>query len=117
MYTLLHSSKCKGNINFILESHSQHHRNAVVSLTSFVQHVYYQQPNGHTRVVYILESIVISDAVFQLVMSEILNDKGATVMCSKFEAASVHLLPMDPVEKRIVTFTKRVIADISGTKA
>jgi hypothetical protein len=113
MDLLLHTRKWKGQSNYLLERHTQQHRNAYVSMTACAQHVDYQLPNELTRVGYLLDSIENNDAGLQAAMGAIRNDKQAGGMRSDFEAAVAHLLPMDPVSKRRTAGTKRGPAEIS----
>jgi hypothetical protein len=75
---LLHTRKWKGQSNYLLERHTQHHRNAYVSMTACAQHVAYQLPNEHTRVGYLIDSIENNDAGLQAALGAIRNNKGAT---------------------------------------
>jgi hypothetical protein len=117
MDNLLHTRRWKGQSNFLLERHTQQHRNAYVSMTACAQHVDYQLPNEHTRVGYLIDSIKNNDAGLQATLGAIRNDKGATGMRSNFESAVAHLLPMDPVAKQQSAGVKCGSADISNTTA
>jgi hypothetical protein len=117
MDNLLHTRSWKGQSNFLLERHTQQHRNAYVSMTACAQHVDYQLPNEHTRVGYLIDSIENNDAGLQAALGAIRNDKVVGGMRSNFESAVAHLLPMDPVAKRRSAGIKRGAADISDTTA
>jgi hypothetical protein len=116
MDNLLHTRRWKGQSNFLLERHTQQHRNAYVSMTACAQHVDYQLPNEHTRVGYLIDSTESNDAGLQA-LGAIRNDKGVAGMRSNFESAVAHLLLMDPVTKRRSAGVKRGSADISNTTA
>jgi hypothetical protein len=117
MDNLLHTRRWKGQSNFLLERHTQQHRNAYVSMTACAQHVDYQLPNEHTRVGYLIDSIKNDDAGLQAALGAIRNDKVVGGMRSNFESAVAHLLPMDQVSKRRSAGIKRGAADISDTTA
>ena len=60
----------------------------------------FQLPNGQTRVKYLLDAIICSDAGLQAAMAMIRNDDRPDGKLSTFEDAATYLLQYDPVAKR-----------------
>jgi hypothetical protein len=116
---LLHTRLWKGQSNFTLERFIAQHRNAFVSMQAAAEHVTYQLPNEHSRVGYLLEAIQCNDAGLQAAMASIKTDQTPNGMRNNFEAASTHLLPYDPVQKKRKdqSGSKRASADISDVTA
>ena len=83
-------------------------------LQQAANHIQFQLPNENTRVKYLLEAIVTSDAPLQAAMALVKNDTAATGKMNDFESAAAFLLPEDPVAKRKTLDQKREIAEISG---
>ena len=108
---LLHTRVWKGQSNFSLESFIAQHRNAFVSMQQCAEHVFYQLPNEHSRVGYLLEAIQCLDPGLQAGMAAVRGDlEGMRV---DFELAAAHLLPYDPVAKKRTSGNKRTSAMIS----
>lgn len=112
---LLHTRVWKGQNNFTLERFIAQHRNAFVSMQACSEHIAYQLPNEHTRVGYLLDAIMCSDAGLQAAMASIRTDTSKDGMRSNFESSASHLLPYDPVAKKLLTGNKRASAEISET--
>ena len=64
------------------------------------KHVDFQLPNEQTRVKYLLDAIVCSDAGLQAAMSMIRNDDRLDRKLNTFEDAATYLLQYNPVAKR-----------------
>jgi hypothetical protein len=114
---LLHTRTWKGQTNFTLERFIAQHRNAFVSMQAAAEHVTYQLPNERSRVGFLLDAILSSDAGLQAAMASIKTDQTPTGLRNDFEAAATHLLPYDPVLKKRSDQAggKRNSADISET--
>ena len=97
---LLHKRVWKGHLTFPLEGFIAQLLNAFVSMQQCVEHVEYQLPNSHTRVSYLLDRILCSDAGLQAAMASVRTDDGPQGVRNDFESASMHLLPYDPVAKK-----------------
>ena len=65
------------------------------------QHVDYQLPNEHTRVMYILDVLESEDSGLQAAMSSIKGDNNLGGKRTDFEQADDHLLPEDRVQKKM----------------
>ena len=118
--TLLHTRKWKGQSNFSLERFVQQHRTAYVSMQACSQHVAYQLPNEHSRVGFLLDAIKNDDAGLQAAMANVEDDTGPVGKREDFERAASHLLPKDPVAKKMALRNsegKRPSAEISETTA
>jgi hypothetical protein len=76
------------------------HRNAFVSMQAAAEHITYQLPNEHSRVGYLLDAIQCSDAGLQAAMASIKTDQVPDGLRNNFEAAAMHLLPYDPVQRK-----------------
>ena len=111
---LLHTRIWKGQSNFSLENFISQHRNAYVSMQASAEHVQYQLPNEHSRVGFLLEAIQCSDPGLQAAMASIKTDNGLEGMRNNFEATAAHLLPYDPVAKKISGGQKRGSVQISS---
>ena len=96
----LHTSQWKGQSNFTLGQFISQHRAAYVSMEQCAEHVDFQLPNGQTRVKYLLDAIVCSDAGLQAAMAMIRNDDRPDGKLNTFEDAATYLLQYDPVAKR-----------------
>jgi hypothetical protein len=97
---LLHTREWKGQSNFTLERFIQQHRNAFVSMQAAAEHVPVQLPNEHSRVGYLLDGILCSDAGLQAAMASIKTDQAVGGLRNDFEATATILLPYDPVQKK-----------------
>jgi hypothetical protein len=98
---VLHTRTWKGQSNFSLESFISQHRNAYVSMEACAKHVQYQLPNQHSRVGFLLYAIQNNDAGLQSAIASVRTDDGPTGKRNDFEAAATHLLPYDPVAKKM----------------
>ena len=96
---IIHNDKWKSQSNYPLEKHVAKHRLAYVQMETASQHVTYQLPNEHSRVGYLLESMITSDSGLSAAMASINQDKGEDGMRNNFETAVSHLIPYDPVAK------------------
>jgi hypothetical protein len=111
---IIHNYVWKGQNNFPLEKFVGQHRSAYVALESAQMHIPdYQLPSEHTRVGYLLDHIQCSDAELQATIASIRSDPGG--MRVNFEAAVAHIIPSDPVARRLATAGggKRSAAQIS----
>jgi hypothetical protein len=104
---VLHTRTWKGQSNFSLESFISQHRNAFVSIEVCAEHVHYQLPNQHSRVVSLLDAILNNDAGLQAVIASVRTDDGHTGERNDFEAAATQLLPYEPVAKIRLSGIKR----------
>ena len=111
---IIHNYVWKGQNNFLLEKFVGQHRSAYVALESAQLHIPdYQLPSEHTRVGYLLDHIQCSDAELQATIASIRSDPAG--MRVNFEAAVAHIIPSDPVARRLATTGggKRTAAQIS----
>ena len=90
---LLHTRQWKGQLNFPLEGFITQHRNAFILMQQCADHVEYQLLNEHTRVGYLLEGIVCSDAGLQAALASIRTDDRVDGMQNNLEVAAAHILP------------------------
>ena len=97
---LIHTRVWKGQSNFTLERFIQQHRNTYVSMQMCAQYVQFQLPTEHTRVGYLLYAIQCNDSGLQAAMASVNIDTTPGGLRENFEAASMHLLPYDPVAKK-----------------
>jgi hypothetical protein len=81
------------------------------------QHVDYQLPNQHSRVVYLLAGIENNDPRLQAAMAAVRTDKAPGGMRNDFEACVAHIVPYCPVAKKRTAGTKRGAAEISEVNA
>jgi hypothetical protein len=112
---LMHTREWKGQSNFSLERFIAQHRNAYVCMQAAAEHVTYQVPNEHSRVGYLLNAIISSDAGLQAAMASVKTDQTPNGLRNNFEATATHLMPYDPVmnKKANQSGNKRNPAEIS----
>ena len=80
-------------------------------------HVAFQLPNEHTCVGFILDGIGNDDAGLQAAIANVEDDNSFNGKRNDFEKASSHLLPKDPVVKKLILQVKRGAAEISEMNA
>ena len=76
------------------------------------QHVFYQLPNKHVCVGYLLDAIKSENIGLQVNMANVEDDTGVGGKRKDFERASAHFLPKDLVIKKKNVALKRPSADI-----
>jgi hypothetical protein len=104
----------KGQSNFSRENFVSQHRNAFVSMQACAQHVQYQLPNEHSRVVFLLDAIHCSDAGLQAATASVRTSNGPQGLRNNFETTASDLLPYDPVARKRLSTHKRQNLLISG---
>ncbi len=93
---LLQNIKWNGR-SYPLEQHVSNHRSAIDDLNDCALHIQAAVPNTPQRVEYLLESITCQDSSLQAAMGNVRADTNN--MRSDFEAASNHLIEVDPYKK------------------
>jgi hypothetical protein len=78
MEQVLHTQTWKGKGNYHLEKHISKHRHAFVSMTAAAEHVTYQLLNEHSRVGYLLDSLLTGGAGLNAAMASIKTDTADT---------------------------------------
>ena len=81
------------------------------------QHVYYQLPNSHTRVGYILTAIQCDDAGLKANITSLRIDKVQNIKHKYFQACAKHLFQYCTVAKHRSVGTKRGLDMITDTTA
>ena len=83
-----------------------------------MEHVHFQIPNEHRRVWYLLTTINCVNSGLQVAMTSIKTNNNPTGLRNNFEAAALHLIPYNPVQKKHSdrTSRKRNSAEIYVTK-
>ena len=105
----------KGQINFSIENYIAQHRNDYASMQQCADHVAFQLPNEHTRVLYLLGGIQCNDAPLQAAMDIVRYDAIPGRNMNEFEATASYLIPHDPVPKKQSAGNKIGVAEISNT--
>lgn len=98
--------------SYPLEQHVSNHRSAVDDLKDCALHIQAAVPNTPQRVEYLLESISCQDSSLQAAMGNVRADTNG--MRSDFEAASNHLIEVDPYKRIRHSSHKSNIANISS---
>ena len=83
---------------YSLEKFCNHHRSRFVNLEEAKNHVDFQLPTAHTRVGYLLDNIINTDADLRAAIANIRQNVNNTR--SDFENAISVLLPVDPFVKK-----------------
>jgi hypothetical protein len=93
---LLQNIKWNGK-SYPLEQHVSNHRTAIDDLNECTTHIGNAVPNMQQRVEYLLESMSCQDSSLQAAMGNIRADTNN--MRNNFEAASSHLIEVDPYRR------------------
>ena len=112
--SFLMNTKWNGK-TYSLEKFTTSHRSAFVQLQEAAQHVNFQLPTEHTRVQYLLDNIVHSDADLRAALASIrINVDG---MRDDFEKSVSFLLPVCPFAKsKMQSSRSRNIPQVSSLK-
>ena len=108
---LLQNIKWNGR-SYPLEQHVSNHRSAIDDLRDCSQNIQAAVPNTPQRVEYLLESITCQDSALQAAMGNVRADTNN--MRSDFEAASNHLIEVDPYKKLRSGSSKSNLANVSS---
>ena len=112
---LLHTTKWRGQSNYLLERFIGLHQNAYVSMLQCIKHVQYQLPLKMTRVIYLLNSIECDYAPLQAAMA---FARCNETMKNSFEATASPLMQHCPVaKKRNDSASRRSTANVSEATA
>ena len=83
-----------------------------MSMKAVTEHVTYQMPNEHSRVVYLWDAIHNIDAGVQASMESAKIDNDPSGLRNNFESATAHLLLYDPVQEKQISNNKHGAAEI-----